>query len=79
MTNNTDRKTAFQKVALIMIGAKPISVIRGAASGPPQVCSLFLKDVAMVTEALLKASEEFANVHQPITADTADTVDTAEG
>ena len=69
MTNNTDRKTVFQKVALIMIGARPISVIRGSTSGP-QVCGAFLKDVALVSEALLKASEEFANDHQPITADT---------
>lgn len=57
----TDRKALFQQVAVTMLKTRSAAVIRGTATGNV-VCSLFLKDVAIITEAILKSSEEFQNV-----------------
>lgn len=61
MSSMTDRKTLFQQVALVQLKARPASVIRGSATGDV-VCQSFLADVALITEAILKKSEEFQNV-----------------
>lgn len=57
--SSTDRKALFQQVALTMLKTRSAAVVRGAASGNV-VCPLFLKDVALVAEAIQNSSEEFS-------------------
>lgn len=68
----TDRKALFQQVAVTMLTTRSAAVIRGSAEGNI-VCSHFLKDVALVTEAILKSSEEFQNV-RTVTKEAVDAI-----
>lgn len=55
---STDRKALFQQVAVAMLKTRSAAVIRGTAQGSA-VCPFFLKDVALVAEAIQNSSEEF--------------------
>ena len=72
MISMTDRKTLFQQVALIQLKVRATGVLRGSATGDV-VCPLFLADVAIITEAILKNSEEFQNV-RTITKDAVEAI-----
>ena len=69
---STDRKALFQQVAVAMLKTRSAAVIRGTAQGSA-VCPFFLKDVALVAEAIQNSSEEFQNV-RTITKETVDAI-----
>jgi hypothetical protein len=56
---STDRKALFQQVAVAMLKTRSAAVIRATAQGTA-VCPLFLKDVAIVAEAIQHSSEAFS-------------------
>jgi hypothetical protein len=58
---STDRKALFQQVAVAMLKTRSDVVIRATAQGTAVcVCPLFLKDVAIVAEAIQHSSEAFS-------------------
>jgi hypothetical protein len=69
---STDRKALFQQVAVAMLKTRSAAVIRGTAQGSA-VCPFFLKDVALVAEAIQNSSEEFQNV-RTITKEAVDAI-----
>lgn len=54
-----ERKELFKQVALVQLQARTGGVLRGSVEGAV-VCTAFLKDVALITEAILKSAEDFA-------------------
>jgi hypothetical protein len=55
-----DRAELFTKVALVQLKTRQAAVLRGSATGESIVCSSFLSDVALITEAILTSAEQFA-------------------
>lgn len=55
-----ERKELFKQVALVQLSARMGGVLKGSVEGTV-VCPSFLQDVALISEAILKSSEEFSN------------------
>lgn len=54
-----ERREFFKQVALVQLQTRTAGVLKGAVEGTV-MCPLFLKDVALITEGLLKAAEDFS-------------------
>lgn len=56
-----ERRTLFKEVAVQLIGARSLSVIKGTAGGDI-VCPNFLKDVTLITEGILAEADKFESM-----------------
>ena len=60
-THPTLRRELFQKVAVEQLRTRAAGVLRGTHTGVVTVCQQFLNDCAIITEAILEASDQFGN------------------
>lgn len=56
----TDKAKLFTRVAISQLHTRAAGVLKGTASGVVEVCPAFLRDVATITDAILKAAEDYS-------------------
>lgn len=55
-----DKAKLFTRVAIAQLQTRAGGLLKGTATGVVEVCPKFLADVAIITDAILKASEEYS-------------------